>query len=250
MARTTRRSTRSARRNNPNYIAAKVSAGRWFTPGRDASRRPPTTPSRTPSTQHRTARLVIVYPNKPSADPRQNPRGAYYENLIISKRVKLQGVGPGSPDGIRPWLDHRRRRVRRRRAGRDRLVRATRCLDVGRQPERLRRGRHLALPAEQRRKRIPDPYSATTAPTIDGFDLRGGDQMGFPGNLSEITGLPNGRGRRSDDPGRRDLRQRLRPQPADHEQRGPEQRRRVLDDPDRHARSGQPRTTRTMPSGS
>ena len=24
-------------------------------------------------------------------------------------------------------------------------------------------------------------YSATTAPTIDGFDLRGGDQMGFPG---------------------------------------------------------------------
>ena len=43
--------------------------------------------------------LVVVYPNNPGANPRQNPRGAYYENLIITKPVKLQGVGPGSPDG-------------------------------------------------------------------------------------------------------------------------------------------------------
>ena len=51
------------------------------------------------STPLRPARSVVVYPNNPSANPRQNPRGAYYENLIITKRVKLQGVGPGSPDG-------------------------------------------------------------------------------------------------------------------------------------------------------
>ena len=28
-----------------------------------------------------------------------------------------------------------------------------------------------------------DATAPTTAPSIDGFDLRGGDQMGFPGNL-------------------------------------------------------------------
>ena len=38
-------------------------------------------------------------PEHPERNPRQNPRGAYYENLIISSKVKLQGVGPGSPDG-------------------------------------------------------------------------------------------------------------------------------------------------------
>ena len=47
---------------------------------------------------NRTA-LVVVYPNTPAVGSRQNPRGAYYENLIITSRVKLQGVGPGSPDG-------------------------------------------------------------------------------------------------------------------------------------------------------
>ena len=84
--------------NNPNYSAAKVSAGRWFTPAETL----PATANH--AIQHAlnaapAGALVVVYPNKPSADPRQNPRGAYYENLIISKRVKLQGVGPGSPDG-------------------------------------------------------------------------------------------------------------------------------------------------------
>ena len=39
---------------------------------------------------------------------------------------------------------------------------------------------------------FPTSYNATTAPTIDGFDLRGGDQNGFPGNINDITGLPTG----------------------------------------------------------
>lgn len=36
--------------------------------------------------------LVVVYPNTPSAFA---PLGAYYENIIIYSRVKVQGVGPG-----------------------------------------------------------------------------------------------------------------------------------------------------------
>ena len=102
--------------SNPNFTTAKANAGRWFTPAETL----PATANHAiqraidaASSNQSGAPLVIVYPNTPSADPRQNPRGAYYENLIISKRVKLQGVGPGSPDGARPGLDHRRRRVRR-----------------------------------------------------------------------------------------------------------------------------------------
>lgn len=44
--------------------------------------------------------LVVVYPGVPDlVNPRVNPRGAYYENLILASPIKLQGVGPGSPDG-------------------------------------------------------------------------------------------------------------------------------------------------------
>ncbi len=35
-------------------------------------------------------------------------------------------------------------------------------------------------------------FSAYTAPSIDGFDLRGGDQQGFPGNINAIGGGPTG----------------------------------------------------------
>ena len=61
--------------------------------------------------------LVVVYPGQPDlTNPRVNPRGAYYENLIITPPVKLQGVGPGgiSPTDSGARLDHRRQRVRRR----------------------------------------------------------------------------------------------------------------------------------------
>ena len=44
--------------------------------------------------------LVVVYPGTPDlVNPRNNPRGAYYENLIMASPVKLQGVGPGGFQG-------------------------------------------------------------------------------------------------------------------------------------------------------
>ncbi len=46
--------------------------------------------------------LVVVYPGVPDlTNPRVNPRGAYYENLILNRPMKLQGVGPGGvyPNG-------------------------------------------------------------------------------------------------------------------------------------------------------
>ena len=90
--------------------------------------------------------LVVVYPGTPDlANPRNNPRGAYYENLIIASPVKLQGVGPGGFQGndFVPGLDHRRRRVRWGHRPRHGLVQQARHADLGRQPGRDRRRSRL-----------------------------------------------------------------------------------------------------------
>ena len=132
--------------------------------------------------------LVVVYPNDP-AGARQNPRGAYYENLIITKPVKLQGVGPGSPDGsVRgsiidggafagdsPVFDDWYTRI------------ATATWDGN---QTIYDGADISLFLSS--NAFPTTYSAYTAPSIDGFDLRGGDQQGFPGNINAIGGGPTG----------------------------------------------------------
>ena len=70
--------------------------------------------------------LVVVYPGHRHAT--RNPRGAYYENLIMASPVKLQGVGPGGFQGndLRPWHHPRRGRLRRRHPAGHRLVRQAR----------------------------------------------------------------------------------------------------------------------------
>jgi uncharacterized repeat protein (TIGR01451 family) len=179
--------------SNPNYSAAKVSAGRWFTPAE-------TLPAAADHAIQRAldaapaGALVVVYPNRPTADPRQNPRGAYYENLIISKRVKLQGVGPGSPDGsVRGSI------VDGSAFGGDSPVEAdwyTRMNALtwdGNQDIFDGAVISLYVPSSGGNA-FPTSFSATTAPTIDGFDLRGGDQLGFPGNLGDLLGVPGDTG--------------------------------------------------------
>ena len=178
-------------RNNDNYLASKENNGRWFVPAN-------TLPAAADHAIQRALNaapagaLVVVYPNRPSANPRVNPRGAYYENLVISKRVKLQGVGPGSPDGsvLGSILDGGA-------FGGDGPVPADWYALVdgltwaGNQTIYDGAVISLFLPSGGGNA-FPTGYSATTAPSIDGFDIRGGDQMGFPGNLTEIGGNPTG----------------------------------------------------------
>ena len=48
--------------------------------------------------------LVVVYPGTATA---ANPRGAYYENLVVTRPVKLQGVGAGripGPNNNSPYI--------------------------------------------------------------------------------------------------------------------------------------------------
>ena len=159
--------------------------------------------------------LVVVYPNNPSANPRQNPRGAYYENLIITSRVKLQGVGPGSPDGsVRGTIVDGGAFAGDSPVATDWYTRI--ALETTVNPATgnatpnwggnatIYDGAVISVyvptptggTVASQRKAFPTVYSAATAPSIDGFDLRGGNQQGFPGNINVIgggvTGLPGG----------------------------------------------------------
>ncbi len=108
------------------------------------------------------------------ANPRINPRGAYYENLIIDLAGQAARRRPGRlPDGntFVPRLDHRRRRLRRRQPSGDRLVDQGRRADLGRQPDRQRRRGDLRsssrTPTSAYRPPVRQPTSrpASTAST-------------------------------------------------------------------------------------
>ncbi len=135
----------------------------------------------------------MVYPNNPSANPRQNPRGAYYENLIISAQGEAAGRRPGQPRrqpcaarsstaapsaATAPWLT-------------DWYTKIGALTWDGNQTVYDGAVISIFVPSAGRNA-FPATYSATTAPSIDGFDLRGGDQQGFPGNINEIGGGPTG----------------------------------------------------------
>jgi hypothetical protein len=136
--------------------------------------------------------LVIVYPGLTSADPRVNPRGAYYENLIINAPVKLQGVGPGGvqlatnttvPGSI---ID----------AGAfagDSPVATDWYATIGGLTwdgnQDVFDGAGISIYAQATGGRA---FGSAYKAAIDGFDLRGGDQQGFPGNINQTGGGPTG----------------------------------------------------------
>ena len=142
--------------------------------------------------------LVVVYPARPTWPTRaNNPRGAYYENLIMASPVKLQGVGPGGFQGthLRPGLDHRRAAPSAATptwppTGSPRSAGLT--WDGN---QAVNDGEAIYVLASQNattRPAGPASSPAASRPRIDGFDIRGGDQHGFPGNINDLTGGPTG----------------------------------------------------------
>jgi hypothetical protein len=142
--------------------------------------------------------VIVVYPGTPDpTNPRVNPRGAYYENLVVTRPVKLQGVGPG---GIRAngvvvagsiidggafggdtaLADAWRARI----AG---------LTWVGNQ--NVNEGQVVYVLARTTGEFLSGGRQGSGNPdfaAIDGFDIRGGDQMGFPNNINETGGTPTG----------------------------------------------------------
>ena len=141
--------------------------------------------------------LVVVYPGSPDlANPRNNPRGAYYENLIVASPVKLQGVGPGGFQGntFVPGSI-----IDGGAFGGDTDL-ATAWYDkVGGLTwdgnQTVNDGEAIYLLASQNATTAAGrarQFTAGFKASIDGFDIRGGDQQGFPGNINDLTGGPTG----------------------------------------------------------
>ena len=138
--------------------------------------------------------LVVVYPGVPDlTNPRMNPRGAYYENLIITHPMKLQGVGPGGvyPDGtfvrgsIIDGLAF---------GGDTALARAWRTKLAGLTwvgNQTVFEGQVIYVLSEDTTSFLSGGRQASNTvhyASIDGFDLRGGDQQGLATNPNELEG--------------------------------------------------------------
>lgn len=136
--------------------------------------------------------LVVVYPAAPASsdpasplyNPRYNGRGAYYENIVIHSPVKLQGVGPGGlyPDGTPVTgsiIDGIAYGGDTQVANDWRALVGTLTWDGN---QDVSEGQVIYVLAHD--GQFTSGYQAA----IDGMDIRGGDQMGFPGNLNAIFG--------------------------------------------------------------
>ena len=141
--------------------------------------------------------LVVVYPGTPSLDnPRLNPRGAYYENLIMASPVKLQGVGPGGFQGntfVPGSIIDGSSFAGDTQLATDWYNKLGAMTWDGNQD--VSDGQVVYVLASQnattaagRARQFTNGFKAG----IDGFDIRGGDQQGFPGNINNQTGAPTG----------------------------------------------------------
>jgi uncharacterized repeat protein (TIGR01451 family) len=141
--------------------------------------------------------LIVVYPGAADGNPRYNGRGAYYENLIMYAPVKLQGVGPG---GVRPDNTIVQGSIIDGSAfGGDTtlamnwLAKVSSLTWDGNQD--INDGQVIyVLASESGYSTISraGSFGSTYKASIDGFDIRGGDQQGVPGNLNAIFGgFPN-----------------------------------------------------------
>ena len=133
--------------------------------------------------------VVAVYPDTPSLF---NPKGVYYENLIMHSPAKLQGVGPG---GVRPDSSFALGSVLSGLSfGGDTTTAENwraliASLDWVGNPN-VAEGAVITVLAEATNQFRNNVNRAL----IDGFTIEGGDQQGFPNNINQIgggqTGLP------------------------------------------------------------
>ncbi len=141
--------------------------------------------------------LVIVYPGSPTPDnPRLNPRGAYYENLIMTSPVKLQGVGPGGFQGSTYVSGSI---IDASAFGGDTAAATAWFNKVAGYSwsgsQTIADGEGIYVLASETNSSVTGSARAFTAAykaSIDGFDLRGGQQNGFPGNVNDLTGGATG----------------------------------------------------------
>ena len=138
--------------------------------------------------------LVVVYPGA-EAGARVNPRGAYYENLIIDKPIKLQGVGPGgvtaSGATVAGTIVDGGASAGDSAVAQDWQAKVATLTWDGNQT--VNEGADITILAHAAgNNAFPASAAAQDLPRIDGIDLRGGDQQGFPTNINAIGGGATG----------------------------------------------------------
>lgn len=137
--------------------------------------------------------LIVVYPGgvADSSNPAYNPQKAYFENLIITSMLKLQGVGPGGvySDGSvieGSVIDGAAF------GGDTALADAWRTKVANSQWDGNQNVYEGAVITILARSSGSQAFGSTFPATIDGFGIQGGDQQGFPNNINLIGGTPTG----------------------------------------------------------
>ncbi len=164
-------------------------------------------------------KLVVIYPNTASNYAPHNPNAAYFENVVLHGKVKLQGVGPGGatsptnivygttidasqfwsatqvvpPGGNQDTADGTYSDDWRTFAGG--ITRS------GNGPTELPEGEGILAIAQAAdpTQTPPQPGNTVTSalsglftPGVDGMLLTGGDQQGNPGNINTLPGAAGG----------------------------------------------------------
>ncbi|WP_374971272.1 IPT/TIG domain-containing protein [Terrabacter sp. BE26] len=130
--------------------------------------------------------LVVVWPGSPTT---LNPRGEYNENLIVHHRVAIQGVGPGGfttrPDGSQQWVPGS---IIDGSGFSPDLPSGTAWIGL---LSRLRYSGEADVPDAATITVLDDqgkPVIAAAPVAIDGFQITGGAQADFAGNVNVLTG--------------------------------------------------------------
>ncbi len=123
--------------------------------------------------------LVVVYPG---AQAQWNPHGVYFENVVMYKPIKLQGVGPGGFDANNTYVPGSvidGRGV----AGDTPYAQAWQNFIMGLNwsgNQAVFEGPVIYVVAQD------GDFRSTFPATIDGLTIQGGDQQGFPNQLAPV----------------------------------------------------------------
>ncbi|MBI4933608.1 MAG: IPT/TIG domain-containing protein [Actinobacteria bacterium] len=136
--------------------------------------------------------IIVVYPNEAAQYADFNPDQAYFENLVVHNKVKLQGVGPGSTtvpgsriDGRYYWSVNEQGTP----TYQDYWQTLVEGLPVAGNPA-MSEGEVIYVRPERTNQFNAGSGNNSFATSIDGFTITGGDQQGQPTNMNFIGGGP------------------------------------------------------------
>ena len=157
------------------------------------------------------AKLVVIYPNTAANYASHNPHAAYFENVVLHGKVKLQGVGPGGAttstnivygsniDASQFWSATQvvppggNAQTSDGSYSDDWRTFANGLPRAGSGPAGIPEGEGVFAIAEgETQYGGSNASSAKFRPGVDGVLLNGGDQQGNPGNVNTAPGAVGG----------------------------------------------------------